>query len=69
MLWVLIRSTSAHLKHHAEVPLKSTQNMFSKNICCRYSLEVPCRGASDEYPQHMFSWSNKKNIYLIPTLI
>ena len=26
-----------------------------KNICCGYSLEVPCRGASNEYPQHMFS--------------
>ena len=33
-----------------------------ENICCGYSLEVPCRGASNEYPQHMFSWRNKKNI-------
>ena len=24
---------------------------------------------SNEYPQHMFSWRNTKNIYLIPTLI
>ena len=23
-----------------------------------YSLERPCRGASNEYPQHMFSWRN-----------
>ena len=27
-----------------------------ENICCRYSLE----GASNEYPQHMFLWRNKK---------
>ena len=39
------------------------------NICCVYPLEVPQQGASNEYPQHMFSWRNKKNIYLIPTLI
>ena len=24
-----------------------------------YSLEAPHRGASNEYPQHMFSWINK----------
>ena len=27
-----------------------------------YSLEAPRRGASNEYPQHMFSLRNKKNI-------
>ena len=32
-----------------------------------YSLEAPCRGASNEYPQHMFLLRNKKIIYLIPT--
>ena len=32
-----------------------------RNICCGYSLEAPCRGASNEYPQHMFLWTNKKN--------
>ena len=32
------------------------------NICCGYSLEAPCRGASNEYPQHMFSWRNIKNV-------
>ena len=40
-----------------------------KNICCGYSLKAPGRGASNEYPQHVFSWRNKKNTYLIPTLI
>ena len=33
----------------------------SPNICCGYSLEVPHRGTSNEYPQHMFSSRNKKN--------
>ena len=32
-----------------------------KNICCGYSLEAPRRGASNEYPQHRFSWRNKKD--------
>ena len=31
-----------------------------------YSLEAPHRGASNEYPQHMFSLRNKKNIMWIP---
>ena len=34
-----------------------------------YSLEAPQRGASNEYPQHMFSLRNKKNIMWIPPLI
>ena len=33
-----------------------------ENICCGYSLEAPQQGASNEYPQHMFLWRNKKNI-------
>ena len=31
-----------------------------KNIRCGYSLEAPHRGASNEYPQYMILWSNKK---------
>ena len=34
-----------------------------ENICCRYSLEAPRRGASNEYPQHMYSRRNKKYQY------
>ena len=34
-----------------------------ENICCGYSLEVPQRGTSNEYPQHIcLLWRNKKNI-------
>ena len=39
-----------------------------ENICCGYSLEAPRRGASNEYPQHMFLRRNKKNIMWIPLL-
>ena len=41
---------------------------LDENICCGKSLEAP-QGASNEYPQHMFSSRNKKNINLLPTLI
>ena len=41
---------------------------LDENICCGYSLEMPRRGASNEYPQHMFS-SRNKNIMWIPPLI
>ena len=47
--------------------------MSTHNICfhgeirkmktfSRYSLEVPQRAASYEYPQRMFSWRSKRNI-------
>ena len=33
-----------------------------------YSLEAPCPGSSNKYPQHRFSWRNMKNIFQIPLL-
>ena len=39
-----------------------------ENIPCGYSLEVPHWGASNEYPQDMFSWQNKRSIFLIAPL-
>ena len=33
-----------------------------ENICCGYSLEAPRRGASIEYPQHLFLLRNKNDI-------
>ena len=41
--------------------------LLHKNICCGYSLEVPHRGTSNEYPQHMFLWRKKKNYPKIVT--
>ena len=36
-----------------------------KTIVCGYSLEAPRRGASNEYPQHMFNGELEK---IIPEL-
>ena len=33
-----------------------------KYKCSGYSLEAPQPGTSNEYPQHMFLWRNKKTI-------
>ena len=35
---------------------------LEENIFCRYSLEVPHRDTSNEYPQHMFSLRNQKTV-------
>ena len=32
-----------------------------KNLCCECSLESPCRGDSNEHPQHRFLWRFDKN--------
>ena len=37
--------------------------IFAQNIDCRYTLEPPCRGGSNEYPQSMFWSKNKKKWY------
>ena len=36
--------------------------VFVRKRMLWYSLEAPHQGASKEYPQHMFSCRNKKNI-------
>ena len=36
-------------------------HIFAQNIDCGYSLELPHRGSSNEYPQSMFLSRNKKN--------
>ena len=46
-------------KHMLWVLIRSALPVH-ENMC--YSLEAPRRGSSNEYPQHMFSWTNKKNI-------
>ena len=49
----------------ASVYFEHMSSLFlHENICCGYSLEAPRQGASNEYPQHMFSWRKKKeNIF------
>ena len=36
-------------------------HISAQNIDCRYSLEPPRRGGSNEYPQSMFLSRNKEN--------
>ena len=36
-------------------------HISAQNIYCGHSLEPPCRGGSNEYPQSMFLSRNKKN--------
>ena len=40
-------------------------SIFHKNASCECSLEVPWQGASNEYPQPVFSWRNKQKYLLI----
>ena len=45
---------------------KKKSNIFyisALNIDCGYSLELPQRGSSNEYPQSMFLSRNKNNVY------
>ena len=37
--------------------------IFAQNTDCGYTLELPRRGGSNEYPQSMFWSKNKKNRY------
>ena len=61
--------------HLAQQPYLQMRNFFNPKVlifylfqktCCGYSFEVPHQGASNEYPQHMFSWRNKKKILYTP---
>ena len=36
-------------------------HISAQNTDCGYSLEPPRRGGSNEYPESMFLWRNKKN--------
>ena len=38
-------------------------NIFAQNIDCGYTLELPSRGCSNEYPQSVFCKMNKENRY------
>ena len=61
-----IVSVSAGLDSHIGLGKSGYQvkffSYFSMKTYVVYSLEVPHRGTSNEYPQHMFSSRNKKNI-------
>ena len=63
MMHGLGKETQYHVENHRSrkgtFPRQKLLIIFltlHKTICCGYSLEVPHRGASNEYPQHMFPW-------------
>ena len=45
--------------HHPKI--SDIFHISAQNIDCGYSLELPRRGGSNEYPQSMFLSRNKKN--------
>ena len=47
---------------YVRIILGSFSPSLHKTICCGYSLEVPRRGTSKGYPQHMVFWRNSKTI-------
>ena len=54
------------IRHFFQAKLLLFFLFFHENIYCGYLLEAPHRGASNEYPQYMFSWRNDKNMIWIP---
>ena len=54
------------IKHFSTKVHWYLSNFSTKKHMLWYSLEAPRWGASNEYPQHMFSWRNKKK-YLSDT--
>ena len=64
--WKAAQRPSFFLKYIIATDKRGSHIIFflflDENICCGYSLEAPRRGASNEYPEHMFSLKNKKHI-------
>ena len=54
LLWLLIVSTVPGIRWFPD----KKNVIVHENISCGDSLEAPCQGASNEYPQHIFSWTN-----------
>ena len=51
LLTVTLRGVS---NKHCLLSLFSFLSNLHKNLCCGYSIESPCRGDSNEHPQHRF---------------
>ena len=70
MLWVLTITKTYIFKYIENFSSKTWKfsdknfdifHISAQNIDCRYSLELPWQGSSNEYPQSMFLSRNKKN--------
>ena len=65
-LWALRKHAYSNILKISPPKKKSDKKnhilyISAQNIDCRYSLEPPRRGGSNEYPQSMFLNRNKKN--------
>ena len=52
-----------HKKLKLSLEKNNIFNIFSQSNNCGCTLEPPCQGGSNEYPQSMFWMKNKKNWY------
>ena len=55
-----------HLQKTEKFQIKNFDIFYNsaQNIDCGYSLEPPCRGGSNEYPQFMFLAEIRKIMYV-----
>ena len=71
MIWLLGHYENTPIQIYRKFHLQKTEtfqvkkiiffHISAQNIDCGYSLELPRRGGSNEYPQSMFFSRNKKN--------
>ena len=61
-MWILSNALLLQLKkENFQIKNSDIFHISAPNIDCGYSLELPQRGSSNEYPQSMFLSKNKKN--------
>ena len=60
-LFKYIEISSPKTENFSEKKKADIFHISAQNIDCWYSLELPRRGGSNEYPQYMFLSRNKKN--------
>ena len=57
----IYRNFTTKEKENFQIKNSDNFHISAQNIDCGYSLEPPRRGGSNQYPQSMFFWQNKKN--------
>ena len=60
-LFKYIENFTTKKKENFQIKKSDIFHISAQNIDCGYSLELPHRGSSNEYPQSMFLSRNKKN--------
>ena len=60
-LFRCIENFTSKNRKKIQIKISAIFRISAQNIDCRYSLEPPRRGGSNEYPRSMFLSRNKKN--------